>query len=504
MILSRHILTQLVSSREVQIPDQHLWKLPEKVLQFGTGVLLRGLPDYLIDQANKQGVFNGRIVMIKSTLHGDTLAYDAQDQLYTQCIRGIHNGAGVDRCIINAAVSRVISAPHRWKEVLACAADPELCLIISNTTEVGIALSTDSILANPPETYPGKLLALLYKRYQVFGGDPTKGFVIIPTELMEDNGKKLCTIIHQLAEINNLEPAFFQWLDQANEFCNSLVDRIVPGKMSPDAERKIQEELGYEDRLMILSEPYALWAIETNREKTRQLLSFSTTSDSVVMVPDIRPYRERKLRLLNGSHTFCCGLALLAGFSTVREAMQNPGFYQFIEGLMREEISRALLPEGIALESTEAFTRQVLDRFSNPYLDHKWLSITLQYSSKMRVRNIPVLLGYIQAYGQLPARMCFGFACYLLFMRSQKRDHSFFSTTTKQPCLISDDLAPVLYQKWEDNELPGLIHAVLEDEKLWGNSLSGISGLENSILSYLEQLMQKGVVEMLKDFQKAG
>src|SRR6476469_8373942 len=99
MILSRYNVKN-ISSRAVELPPENLFELPEKVLQFGTGVLLRGLPDFFIDNANRQGIFNGRIVVVKSTTHGDTTAFDKQDCLYTLCVRGVEQGVKKEENII--------------------------------------------------------------------------------------------------------------------------------------------------------------------------------------------------------------------------------------------------------------------------------------------------------------------------------------------------------------------------------------------------------------------
>src|ERR1044072_8088199 len=168
--------------QELTVPDEKVFQLPEKVLQFGTGVLLRALPDYFIDKANRQGIFNGRIVVVKSTSQGDSSAFEKQDGLYTLCVRGIQNGEKVEENIINSSISRVLSANEEWEKILECAHNQQLQIIISNTTEVGIQLTNDDIRHHPPKSYPGKLLAFLFELFKAFGGSEHSGMVIVPTE----------------------------------------------------------------------------------------------------------------------------------------------------------------------------------------------------------------------------------------------------------------------------------------------------------------------------------
>jgi tagaturonate reductase len=260
MNLSRTDLSK-ITVENWSIPAENILQLPEKVLQFGTGVLLRGLTDYFINKANNQGVFNGRVVIVKSTSSGSTDEFSRQDGLFAHCIRGIQGGKKVEENLINASISRVLSARDKWNEILKCAENTEMEVVISNTTEVGISLNKeDKINDAPPASFPGKLLAFLYRRFQHFKGDETKGMVIIPTELIPQNGKKLRAIILELANLNTLEAAFINWINNCNFFCDSLVDRIVPGKLPQPQKEELQKTTGFTDELMIMSESYSLWA----------------------------------------------------------------------------------------------------------------------------------------------------------------------------------------------------------------------------------------------------
>ena len=496
MILSKNNLQQIGSGAQTEkVPA--LFDLPEKVLQFGTGVLLRGLPDYFIDKANKQGLFNGRVVIVKSTSAGDSAAFTTQDGLYTQCIRGVENGEKKEENIINASVSRIINAGDAWQEVLDCAANPDMQVVISNTTEVGITLVEEDISRTPPASFPGKLLAFLYRRYQVFNADRSKAMVILPTELITDNGKKLKAILVELARFNNLEQAFLDWLE-SNYFCSTLVDRIVPGKLAAARHEQMQQELGYTDELMIMSESYSLWAIEAADKQVNEILSFAPADQGVVIQPDINVFRELKLRLLNGTHTFSCGLAYLSGFRTVKEAMDNGAFTQFMEALMMQEIIPSITGDTLSQGEAENFVRKVLDRFRNPHIEHLWLSITMQYTSKMKMRNLPVLKKYYERKGAVPAHMSLGFAAYLLFMKCEKgADGKFYGSAHGNTYLVNDDSAEYFSQAWEGADAATLVQKVLNSTALWDYNVSMLPGFADAVTANLEQLQQGSVIEQL-------
>ncbi|HWJ26974.1 MAG TPA: tagaturonate reductase [Flavisolibacter sp.] len=499
MILSRYTLKN-ISNSQVQIPEASIFELPEKVLQFGTGVLLRGLPDYFIDKANKQGIFNGRIVVVKSTSQGDSSAFDKQDGLYTLCVRGLQNGEKIEENIINASISRVLSASEQWEQVLACAHSPEMQVIVSNTTEVGIQLVNDDIRHHPPKSFPGKLLAFLYERFKAFGGSPDSGMVIVPTELIPDNGKKLESIVFELAHLNGLEVAFIEWLEQYNHFCSSLVDRIVPGRPSKEAQQQIEEDLGYSDALMTMSEVYRLWAIEGN-EYVKEVLSFAKVDEGVIIKTDIDIYRELKLRLLNGTHTLSCGLAFLAGCETVKEAMDDSQISAFISDLMLGELAPAI-PYDVDPGTAKEFGLKVLDRFRNPHIKHQWISITMQYSSKMKMRCVPMLMEHYKNQESVPELIALGFAAYLYFTRPlRKSGEEYFGEFNGEAYPIKDDQAAVFARRWMDLSVSALVQEVLSDQAFWGEDLLSLPGFQNAVTDQLNRIMNFGVrsaIEQIK------
>jgi tagaturonate reductase len=500
MNLSRASLKQ-ISNPKIDIPDDEIFSYPEKVLQFGTGVLLRGLPDYFIDKANKQGVFKGRVVIVKST-DSDSSAFDRQDGLYTVCVRGVENGNTVEENIINASVSRVLGAKTEWKQILECAHNPELKIIISNTTEVGIQLVQDDIQSEPPVSFPGKLLAFLYERYKAFNGSAESGMVIVPTELITDNGDKLESIVLELAHRNNLDFHFLEWLELHNTFCNSLVDRIVPGKPSKAELEKLETTLGYTDELLTMSEVFRLWTIEGD-EKVKAVLSFASVDEKLIITPDITLFKELKLRLLNGTHSYNCGLAFLSGFNITREAVTDPLFSVFAKILMHDEIAPAI-PYDIDPKTKTEFADSTFERFCNPFIDHQWLSITVQYTSKMKMRNVPLLLRHYELNDHPPMHMAAGFAGFLLYMKVTRRDDGkYYGELDGKEYEIKDDTAEYFYNTWAENTTAvKLVAEVLQQETLWETDLSRLAGFQQAVTELLQDFMTQGVLKTIAQLEE--
>jgi len=492
MNLSKDTLKS-IKAEKLSLPKEELFNLPEKVLQFGTGVLLRGLPDFFIDKANKNGIFNGRVAVVKSTSKGGTHEFDAQDNLYTICVRGIENGKPVKENIISSAISRVLTADQDWDTILGIARTVDLSVIVSNTTEVGIQLVKESIHQNPPVSFPAKLLAVLYARYQALGESKAADLVVIATELIPDNGKQLQSILVELITFNNLDAAFVQWLNQHILFCNSLVDRIVPGKPDALALASLEDELGYTDELVIMAEPYRLWAIEGN-ERVSELLGLEAADYGVIVRPDIEIFKELKVRLLNGSHTLTSGIAYLSGIETVTKAMADPATRAYVQELMMQEIVGAI-PYDVAESEAIAFANTVIDRFANPNIEHLWLNITFQYTMKMKIRVLPVLLNYYKINAKVPEHIAFGFAAFLLFMKiDRKEGDQYYGNYQGKTYLITDDEAAYFYDKAQQSNY---LQAVLNDEAMWTTDLSALPGFLERVKENYSNLLTYGVADAL-------
>lgn len=458
-LLSLKNVRQVSVHPSLSIPHEAQFQLPDKVLQFGTGVLLRGLPDYFIEKANQKGVFNGRIVVVKSTDNGDVSSLQKQDNLYTLSIRGIKNGQIVNEHIICSAISKILHANSQWSDVLNYAANPGIQVIISNTTEAGLQYIEEKLTHEPSISFPGKLTQCLYHRYIKLGHAPESKIVVLPTELLTDNGFILKKIIEKLIHFNDYPKSFGEWLNEKVIFSNTLVDRIVPGKLSDEQKQNLLEKYGYTDSHAIMCEPYALWAIEGGQE-VRDLLTFSSVNEEIKIVPDISQFKELKLRILNGSHTLLCAKAIAEGFETVYLAMSDPIFRKYAEELIFDEIIPSL-PAEIKKDDKLSFAKDVLDRFSNQNIAHKWTSIAVHYPMKLTIRVLPLLKSYTHTMGNPPSKMveCINEILYFLLNNEDTQ---------------MDDISKAAINKIKMSppSVEEKVTLLLKEETIWGEDLT--------------------------------
>jgi tagaturonate reductase len=374
-------------------------ELPERVLQFGTGMLLRSLCAASVDAANRAGAFNGRIVVVQSTPQGNAHAMNAQSGLFTLVERGRDGGKPVERSRLIGAISRALVADTEWDAVQQVVAQPELQVIVSNVTEAGFQLDAG---------FPARLTAALRARFERLRDGPP--LFVIPTELVPDNGPRLAAMVDELAGRAQGDRAdeFRRWLSSHVRFCSSLVDRITTGAPPADQREGLETALGYTDALLTVTEPYTFWAIEGDPRALRAAFPIDVFPEEVVFAPDIGFYEERKLRLLNATHTAMAPLATLAGVRTVREAVDHPRLGAFLRRVLFDEIIPATdLPP----EAAEAFARSVVERFRNPWLDHEWRVILNNQETKMRIRVVPLIGAFAKRAGRERAPEGIALAC---------------------------------------------------------------------------------------------
>ena len=484
----------LAGRGDVSVPPPELLDLPVKAVQFGTGAFLRGFVDDFLDRANRQGLFGGRVVAVGSTGSGRDRMLNDQGGLYTLVARGVGEGGARSEARVISSLSHALSASDQWDEVLALARDPRLEVVFSNTTEVGITLDEgDGPSLVPPRSFPGKLTRFLHERATAFGFDPGRGVAVLPCELIEDNGDRLRAIVLALAERWKLDGRFAEWVERAVPFCNTLVDRIVPGAPPADQAAELREALGYEDGMLTVCELYRLFAIEGDAD-LRARLRFADADPGIVVAEDVGPYRERKLRLLNGTHTAAVSTALLCGCETVREAMEHELVGPFVRQLMLRDIVPTLDAAGAA-----PYAREVLDRFANPYVRHALFDITLHGTTKMRVRVVPTIVRHVERLGRVPASLAFGFASYLLFMRGDLHERRRATGLHVPPDAQGDRVREAWAGVGRDDgpSAAALVGRVAADVSLWGENLARLPGFAGAVTEQLTHMLHHGPLAAL-------
>ena len=477
---------------------------PEKVLQFGEGNFLRAFVDYWFDLANEKADWNGKCVLVQPIAPGLAKMINEQEGLYTLYLRGSEKGQKVDAKRVISCVSDCV-CPYvdgKWDEVLALARSEELETVVSNTTEAGIAYTQgDSAFDQvPPNSFPAKLTRVLFERYKAFNGAADKGLVILSCELIDNNGKELQKCCNNYAKDWNLDAAFIDWMNNANTFCSTLVDRIVPGRIrDPQELAALEEANGYHDTALDVGEVFGVWVIE-GPAGLEDKLPFKKAGVNVMVVPDVTPYKKRKVRILNGAHTgFVLG-AYLAGFDIVRDCMHNDTIRGFMNKMLHEEIIPTL---PLDKKDLEEFASAVEDRFNNPFVNHELMSISLNSTSKWRARNMPSFLEYIEKNGKLPTCLTMSFAAYIAFYSNNIQELNDKGLVCKRAkgneYTISDDRYVLeFYNAHKDDDIPTLVHAVMTNEQMWGQDLTKVAGFEEATVKNLTLIREQGAMAAYK------
>ncbi|ASA25124.1 tagaturonate reductase [Paenibacillus donghaensis] len=477
--------------------NRKTWKsykqYPEKVLQFGEGNFMRAFVDWQIHAMNQQAGFDGSVVVVQPLANGLSQMLNDQDGLYTLYLQGIKDGEAVKEHEVINCISRTLNPYAEHDEYMKLAENPQLRFIVSNTTEAGIAFEPgDKLTDAPQQSFPGKLTALLYRRYELFQGEASKGFIIIPCELIDRNGDELKKVVLQYAELWNLGEGFISWLNEANTFCCSLVDRIVPG-YPRDSIAEITEELGYKDNLVVVGEQFHLWVIE-GPQWIKDEFPAHLAGLNVLVVDDMTPYRTRKVRILNGAHTALTPVAYLYGVDTVAEAVEHEVVGPFVKSLIYEEIIPTL---DLPVEELKSFADAVLERFLNPYVQHYVLSISLNSISKFKTRDLPSLLEYAESTGKLPEKLVFSLSALICFYKGQRGEESI-------PLADDADILEwfaSLWSGWDGTEagLRALVTEVLAAQNRWGRDLNEVFGLTDKVAEGLIAIQGKGMQQALQD-----
>lgn len=465
---------------------------PEKVLQFGEGNFLRAFVDYWFDMSNEKAGWNGKCVLVQPIAPGLAPLINEQDGLYTLYLRGRQNGEKVDAKRVISSVSRCLNPYEKedYDKMMAVAVSDDLEYIVSNTTEAGIvydpACQKDDC---PPSSFPAKLAQVLYARWQAGKGP----LVILSCELIDNNGKELEKCVGQYADQWALEDGFRTYLSDCT-FCSTLVDRIVPGRIKDaDEVARLEAENGYHDELIDVGEIFGVWNIE-GPDWLADKLPFQKAGLNCIVVPDVTPYKKRKVRILNGAHTgFVLG-AYLAGFDIVRDCMHDETVRGFMNKMLHDEVIPTL---PLDKKDLTDFASAVEDRFNNPFVDHELMSISLNSTSKWRARNLPSFLEYIEKTGELPPCLTVSFAAYIAFFSNDVQQLTDEGLVCKRPkgneyVCADDRWALEFYYAHKDDTAEDLVHAVMTNEQMWGQDLTKIAGFEAAVVQNLELIREQG------------
>lgn len=486
---------------EVQYPGYVLKEAPERILQFGEGNFLRAFVDYFVDVANEKCGFYSKVVVAQPIAPGLADMVNRQEGLYTLYLRGFENGQKINNKRVISSISRCINPYEDYDALLACAANPDLRFIVSNTTEAGIVYSDNSLFdQRPPITFPAKLTRFLYERFEKFGSEKGKGMVILSCELIDHNGEELEKCVHQYIGQWGLSEEFARWVKEENIFCSTLVDRIVTGYPRTEAE-ELNKQNGYEDNLLNTGEVFGFWVIEGPKSLEEEL-PFAKAGLPVLITDDVAPYKQRKVRILNGAHTSMVLAAYLAGQDIVRGCMEDAAISSFMDRAIYDEIIPTLtLPK----EELEEFAASVADRFNNPFIDHALLAIALNSTSKWRARVLPSVKGYVEKFGIVPALLTFSFAAYLAFYRGGVRtEEALVCKRDGEAYTVKDDAFVLdFYARHSADDAAALTHAVCTNEEMWGEDLTKLPGFEAAVASHLADIGRKGMKAALEELVKS-
>ncbi len=473
---------------------------PEKVLQFGEGNFLRAFVNYWFDVSNEKAGWNGKCVLVQPIAPGLAKLINEQEGLYTLYLRGRENGEKVDRKRVISSVSRCLNPYEKadFDAMMEVAVSDELEYVVSNTTEAGIVYDPACRLDDTPaSSFPGKLTQVLYRRWQA----GRSGLVILSCELIDNNGRELFKCVNQYVNQWGLEDGFKKYVNEACTFCSTLVDRIVPGRVKDaDEVAKMEQANGYHDELIDVGEIFGVWNIE-GPDWLEEKLPFKKAGVNCPVVPDVTPYKKRKVRILNGAHTgFVLG-AYLAGFDIVRDCMQDDTVRGFMNKMLHEEVIPTL---PLDKKDLTDFASAVQDRFNNPFVDHELMSISLNSTSKWRARNMPSFLEYVEKTGQLPRCLTASFAFYIAFFSNDIQALNDKGLVCRRPrgneYVCSDDRwALEFYYEHRGDSAADLVHAVMTNQQMWGQDLTQVPGFEAAVVSALEKVRGEGVLSVMKE-----
>ena len=476
---------------------------PEKIIQFGEGNFLRAFVDWIVKNMNDTTDFNASVVVLQGTRNAFPMTLlQGQDCMYHVNLQGRLNGEVVNSLTRIDCLSRGLNPYEQFDAYMGLADQPEIRFVISNTTEAGITFSAESKFTDAPcENYPARLTQLLYRRFKTFNGAADKGLIIMPCELIFENGHHLKDCINKTIDLWKEDlgadyETFKNWFNTYNYVCATLVDRIVPGFPRKEI-NQIQEKLGYKDNVVVQGEAFHLWVIERpdnmSIEELRAEFPAEKAGLNVIITDSEAPYHERKVTLLNGPHTVLSPVSYLSGVDIVRDACNHPVLGEYIRKVQFDELMQTL---NLPMDELKKYGESVLERFDNPYVDHQVTSIMLNSFPKFQTRDLPGLKTYLERKGELPKGIVLGLAAIITYYKGGKRADG-------ADIVPNDDqqIMQLLTDLWATGDTRKVAEGVLAaDELIWKDhgNLNNIPGLTDLVVEYLDSIRDKGMLETVK------
>lgn len=437
-----------------------------KVLQYGEGNFLRTFVDYYFDNLNQEGG-EYEVNIVKPITFGNLEKFKKQKNIYHIILRGMDNGKVKEDVHEIHSVKNAIDPFVDFEQYISLAKDKDLKIVVSNTTEAGICYNEkDKIDEFEGITYPAKLTQFLLERFNA----NLDGLYIMPVELIDNNADELKQCVLKYIELWKLSKEFKDWVLEKNYFCNTLVDRIVSGYPRDEKTKQhLTELVGKEDELMSVGEPFGLWAVE-DKGNIKEYIKGGEHGIEVVLTKDIKYYKKRKVRVLNGSHTNLVPVGLWKGMETVYDCMKNKEMLCFINETLEREIIPFVSKD---IEATKKFAESIVDRFTNPFLNHQLTSIALNSISKWRARVLPSFKDYYETNGKLPQNLATGFVYLMKIYKSVKKeaDDKYYVQLPSRKIEIKDEKT---YLEYFNNG--GSVIEFMQDESVWGEDLTKYSG----------------------------
>ena len=449
---------------------------PIKIMQFGEGNFLRAFVDWLIQKMNDSGQYEGHVVVVQPLPFGRVKELKEQDGLYTLILQGINEeGKAVRDTRLIDVLDDFVNPYDDYASFLHYGESKDLEVIVSNTTEAGICFEEKDVAIDleteTPVSFPGKLLALLKRRYDALGRG--YGLAILPCELIDDNGDRLKEVLLRLAEARGMDEGFRSFLREDCHYTSTLVDRIVPG-FPRDEFPSLCEEFGYVDNNMVKGEYFHLFVLK-EEPYVEERFPVHKVGLHAIYVPDVHPYKQRKVRILNGSHTSLVPVAYLLGHDEVRESLLDPEVAAFLKG----EIETETLPT-VHTAGANRFASDVLDRFLNPYVHHALLSIALNSIPKFKERDLPIIEDDI-ALGIPPRHLVYALASLAVFYSGKRVKNG---KEEEIPLKDSPENLAEMARLWDELEKSGNEDAFVT-EFLGSTAFFGKNLAENTVIRTL-------------------